>query len=111
MTDWKHSLAEHIPFMLAATRLGEVSGKINTTRILESLIIAGITGGIVMYGVQQKLDTQMAELKAQMSDFKVRLAEERSEAISRTNKIEARIDAFHIQPSGMAEMAGRERIR
>lgn len=99
MADWKQSVIEHTPFLIAATRGGgEMVNKLNLTRVLESLIIAGITGGIVMYGVQQKLDAQMAEMRVQMVELKTRLSEDRAESIVRDRRIEDRVDSLHSRP-------------
>ena len=99
MADWKQQIVEHTPFLIAATRGGgEMVNKLNLTRVLESLIIAGITGGIVMYGVQQKLDAQMSEIKAQMVEVKARLSEDRTESIVRDRRIEDRVDSIHSRP-------------
>ena len=109
MADWKQSLIEHmphLPFILATRANGvAVTARMNTTRILESLIIAGITGGIVMYGVQSKLDVQMAELRLQMIEVKSRFNDERNEAIAREARVQARIDS--VQSSVMSGMNGR----
>lgn len=99
MADWKQSVIEHTPFLIAATRGGgEMVNKLNLTRVLESLIIAGITGGIVMYGVQQKLDAQMAEMRVQMVELKTRLSEDRAESIVRDRRIEDRVGSLHSRP-------------
>lgn len=95
MTDWKQAVIEHLPFVLATG--AQAPAKMNTTRVLESLIIAGITGAITMYGVQQRLDAQMAEIKAQMAEVKSRIAEDRAEAIRRDLRIEDRIDGIHAR--------------
>ncbi len=91
----KHDLWSHLPFFLAATRVGEAGSRLNTTRIMESLIIAGLTGAITLYGVQQKMDVQISEIKSQMAKFEVRAAEDRAEALARDRRIEDRIEKNH----------------
>lgn len=88
----------HAPFILAVGQ----TNKINTTRVLESLIIAGITGGIVMYGAQAKLDAQMTEMRAVSMELRVQFAELKSiikdehiESLSRDNRLDDRINALH----------------
>lgn len=100
-------LAEHaqfIPFVLATRRTADGvltgSAKLNTSRVLEGLVIAGITGAIVMYGVQQKLDAQLAELKAQMAQLQTRMMEQKAEINARENRLEDKLDS-HV-------MAGRK---
>ena len=106
MADWKHLLLEHadkIPFFLA-TRAGDgpAMNRLNTTRIMESLIIAGITGGIVMYGAQMKLDAQMAEQRAfnaeirmMFADMKRDMKDDRQDSVERDRRVEDRINALH----------------
>lgn len=91
----KHDIWSHVPFFLAATRVGEVGNRLNTTRIMESLIIAGLTGAITLYGVQQKMDVQISEIRSQMAKCEVRAAEDRAEALARDRRIEDRIEKNH----------------
>jgi hypothetical protein len=78
-----------VPFLMTAANAN--GQKFNTTRILEGLIIAGITGAITLYGVQQKMDVQIAEIKTQMQKFEVRAAEDRAESIIRDRRLEDQI--------------------
>jgi hypothetical protein len=104
MADWKHNFIEcinYIPFLVTSTRTnGLPSGQVNLIRVLESLIIAGITGAIVMYGVQIKLDEQMAGIKTQMAELKARMAEDRAHNISRIDRVEDRMAAMHGMAGG-----------
>jgi hypothetical protein len=59
----KHDIWSHVPFFLAATRVGEVGNRLNTTRIMESLIIAGLTGAITLYGAQQRFSKVLNQKK------------------------------------------------
>jgi len=108
MTDWKHALLEHSPFFMAITKLnGNLGAKFNTTRVLEGLIIAGITGAITLYGVQQKMDVQIAQIQVQMLKYEQRSAEDRAanaaasaEAALRDRRIEDRINYLHAPTIG-----------
>jgi len=108
MADWKQSFLDLIPtvpfFMVTKNGVLQDS-KVNTTRVLESLIIAGITGSIIMYGVQQKLDVQMSELRVQINEVKVRIADEKHEAANRIERVDDKIED-HIKQV-MQSMSGQ----
>jgi hypothetical protein len=104
MIDW-HQIADNLPhlsslFMVTKTNGNMPRGRVNTTRVLESLIIAGVTGAITMYGIQIKLDAQMAEIRAQMVEMKLRANEDRMEALRRDVRIEDRVESLYSSTNG-----------
>jgi hypothetical protein len=104
MSEWKqflveqlHTHAHAIPFMLATRRATDgiaLPAKLNLTRVLEALIIAGVTGAISMYGMQLKQESQMSEIKYEIAQLQVRFAESRAETNAVLNKHEDRLDAL-----------------
>ena len=101
MDEFRHLLSEHpnwLPFFLVARRASDSGSlpevRLNTAKLIEALLIAGITGGVVMYGVQMKLDAQMADLRSQIAMLQTRIAEQRAESASRADRIEAKVDNY-----------------
>jgi hypothetical protein len=79
-------LAEHapkVPFILAMRRFGDdgstVGVKLNTAKILESLIAGAIIAATTTYMIQQKMEVELASIKYMM-------AQDRADRISRENE-------------------------
>lgn len=80
--------AQFIPFAL-------VTGKqphFNTQRVLEGLIIAGITGAITLYGVQKQLEADLANIRASVAEQKADTKEMVRAIVEREDRIENKID-------------------
>jgi hypothetical protein len=99
--DW---LNRFVPFALIAGKQPHW----NLQRILEGLIIAGITGMITMYGVQKTQEVQMSSIREELyrmrSDMQQRIEEVRisvrentSQASSREDRIENKLDAHLLR--------------
>lgn len=84
MTDWKTL----IPFVLATGQ----HPPLNMTRVIESLIIAAVTGAVTMWGVQQQVQTEIAQLKAQNARIEVAL-DELQKGVHRIDVAQARAEA------------------
>lgn len=67
MTDWK----TFIPFVLATGQ----HPPLNMTRVIESLIIAAVTGTVTMWGVQQQVQTEIEQIKEQSRRIEASLVE------------------------------------
>jgi len=63
-----------VPFMLSA---GTSAARWNAQRILEALLIAFFTGGVVMYGTQKVLDARMDSFSEDMRELKAQVGEMR----------------------------------
>lgn len=101
-------LADHaanIPYVIAASKNG-AGPKLDTSKILETLIGAGIIGLITMYGIQQRLNSQMEEQikrwdqlesrqAIERAEVMRRLDEQRKEAIDGYRRLEDRINSIH----------------
>lgn len=61
-------LGEWVPFMASAAL--PPGGKWNGQRIVEALIIAGITGGVATYSTQQVMQEKMATLTKEVREVK-----------------------------------------
>jgi hypothetical protein len=102
MAEWKqflveqlHTHAHAIPFMLATRRATDgiaLPAKLNLTRVLEALIITAISGGFGVYVAQMKMETEFANMKKELAEFKVyeanHVAEVKADLTARDNRIE-----------------------
>jgi len=64
MEHFKPELMGVLPFMLSLQNEG--ASRVNIQRIVEAVIIAGVTAGLTMYGTQQVIKVQIENLKAQV---------------------------------------------
>jgi len=108
VADWKVTAVEYakyIPFMMVRrTDAGDLipGARLNGARVIESLIIAGVTGLIVMYGAQQRQDAMMQRLESLVAEqarvttaIELRQDNDRREGLARNDRIEGKLDA-HI---------------
>jgi len=84
MTDWK----TFVPFVLATGQ----HPPLNMTRVIESLIIAAVTGAITMWGVQQQVQVEINALKVQNVRIEAALAELQN-GVHRIDVAQARAEA------------------
>jgi cell division protein FtsB len=84
MNDWKTL----IPFVLATGQ----HPPLNITRVIESLIIAAVTGAVTMWGVQQQVQVEIMALKAQNSRIEAQLTELQA-GVHRLDVAQARAEA------------------
>lgn len=85
MSEHWRSILEHIPFLAAAVRPDSGDGKINYTRVVEALLIAGMTALATSYQTAEKvstrLDERIAALTVRMDRAEREIAENRERAI------------------------------
>lgn len=60
--------ADYIPFMMTDEKIDNwIGGKVIMKRVIEALLIAAVTGGIVLYGTQQQIKENIQSVKAQLT--------------------------------------------
>ncbi len=84
MTDWKTL----VPFVLATGQ----HPPLNMTRVIESLIIAAVTGAVTMWGVQQRVAVEIDALKEQNTRIQAQLTDLQA-AVHRIDVAQARAEA------------------
>jgi hypothetical protein len=93
---WKTEIGQWangvIPFLLTAGKQPHW----NLQRVLEGLLIAGITAWGTMYGVQKQLEVEIANIRVSMAEQKADTREMLRAVTSREDRIEAKIDGHVI---------------
>ena len=103
MSDWKQMLAAHsdmIPWLGAVGRRlsdpGTPAVQFRVGDMLQSLVVSGVVGLIVLYGTTQKFEVQLATQAAANARLESAMARLETKVDARFEKVEAKVDS-HIQ--------------
>ena len=82
MSEWIKNVSDNLPFMACAMQAAH-AGKVNTTRIIEAVLIALVTAGVIGIGgyliAWPKLTDQVEYIRGDLTQIKQDIAQTKNE--------------------------------